>query len=254
MMTKTGPGASHSQIASVLRQRIGSGQYPPGSPIPSTRELEDEFGSSPTTVQRAIRTLKAEGLLEGVAGVGVFVRERRPVIHVSSSYVTQVGDQPRATWRTEAERLGMRGTQTLAHVGSVTAPEEISNLFRFEVGTTVAVRRRVMMLDDNPVQLADSYYPLDIAQGTPLVEPRKLQGGTIATLERLGFTLGDFEEQVSARMPTPDERQQLRLAEGVPVMVLVRTTYTADERPIEVDHNVLAADRHLLNYRLPVSG
>ncbi|MGH3907002.1 MAG: GntR family transcriptional regulator [Pseudonocardiaceae bacterium] len=246
-----GPGAGHTKIANALRQRIASGQYRPGASIPSTRELEEEFGSSPTTVQRAIRALKSEGLLEGVAGVGVFVRNRRPLMHMSSSYVTQVGEQPRATWRTEAERLGMRGTQELGHVGSVAAPEEIGDLLGVEAGATVVIRRRVMLLDDEPVQLADSYYPLNIAQGTPLVEPRKLQGGTIVVLEQLGFALGDFDELVSARMPTPEERQGLRLAEGVPVVVLVRTTYTTDELPVEVDHTVLAADRHRLSYRLP---
>jgi len=251
MMAKIGPGASHSQIASTLRHRIVSGQYLPGSPVPSTRELEEEFGSSPTTVQRAIRTLKTEGLLEGVAGVGVFVRKRRPVIHMSSSYVTQVGDQPRATWRSEAERLGVQGTQELVHVGSVTAPEEVADLLGVEAGATVTVRRRVMLLDDEPVQLADSYFPVSLAQGTPLVEPQKLRGGTVAALERLGFTLGDFEERVSARMPSSEERQQLRLAEGAPVMLLVRATYTVDGQPVEVDRTVLSAERHLLRYRLP---
>lgn len=251
MMATIGPGASHTTIATALRQRIANGQYPPGAPIPSTRELEEEFNSSPTTVQRAIRALKTDGLLRGVAGVGVFVRERLPVMHVSSSYVTQSGGQPRAMWRTEAERLGMRGTQELTHVGSVAAPEEIGDLLGVEAGTTVVVRRRAMLLDDEPVQLADSYYPLDIAQGTVLVEPGKLPGGTVSVIEQLGYPLGDFEERVSARMPTPEERRGLRLADGVPVVVMVRTTYTTEERPVEVDHHVLAADRHQLSYRLP---
>ena len=115
----------------------------------------------------------------------------------------------------------------------------------------MVVRRRIMLLDDEPVQLADSYYPLDLARGTPIAEPRKLPGGTVAALEHLGLELGDFEEHVSARAATPQERQALHLADGIPVLVLTRTTYTTDGQPVEVSQAVLAADRHQLIYRLP---
>jgi DNA-binding GntR family transcriptional regulator len=42
-----------------------------------------------------------------------------------------------------------------------------------------------------------------------------------------GLELGDFEEHVSARTGAPEERQALHLADGVPVLVLTRTTYTS---------------------------
>lgn len=93
----------------------------------------------------------------------------------------------------------MRGTQELTYVG------EVADLLAVEPGSTVVVRRRVMSLDDEPVQLADSYYPLDLVRGTPIGEPGKLPSGTVAALERLGLELGDFEEHVSARAATPEE-------------------------------------------------
>ncbi|MGH3428776.1 MAG: UTRA domain-containing protein [Mycobacteriales bacterium] len=43
----------------------------------------------------------------------------------------------------------------------------------------------------------------------------------------------------------------MRLADGVPVLVLTRTTYTTDGQPVEVSRAILAADRHQLTYRLP---
>ncbi|MGH3550768.1 MAG: GntR family transcriptional regulator [Pseudonocardiaceae bacterium] len=155
------------------------------------------------------------------------------------------------TKRAVAAHLGMRGTQELTEVGEVAAPEDIGGLLGVEPGSTVVVRRRVMLLEDEPVQLADSYYPLDLVRGTPIAEPRKLSGGTVAALERLGLELGDFEEHVSARAATPADRQALRLAEGVPVLILTRTTYTTDGQSVEVSRAILAADRHQLTYRLP---
>ena len=42
--------------------------------LPSRIRLADEYGVSHMTIQRAIDTLKDEGLLYSVAGLGVFVR------------------------------------------------------------------------------------------------------------------------------------------------------------------------------------
>lgn len=247
----TPPVARYQQVADRLRDAIVAGEYPPGQALPSESVLAEQYGLNRTTINKAVRLLAAQGLVTVEHGRGAFVRIPRPVIHVSTSYVTQVGDQPRASWHSEAERLGMRGTQKLTDVGEVAAEDDIGGLLGVEPGSAVVVRRRVMLLDDEPVQLADSYYPLDLARGTPIAEPRKLPGGTVAALERLGLELGDFEEQVSARAATPAERQALQLADGIPVLVLTRTTYTTGGRPVEVSRAVLAADRHQLTYQLP---
>jgi GntR family transcriptional regulator len=247
----TPPVARYQQVADRLREAIVVGEYPPGQALPSESVLAEQYGLNRTTINKAVRLLAAQGLVTVEHGRGAFVRIPRPVMHVSTSYVTQVRDQPRASWRSEAERLGMRGTQELRDVGEVAVADDVGGLLGVAPGSTVIVRRRVMLLDDEPVQIADSYYPLDLARGTPIAEPRKLLGGTVAALERLGLELDDFEEQVSARAATPVERQALRLADGVPVLVLTRTTYTTDGRPVEVSRAILAADRHQLTYRLP---
>ncbi len=247
----TPPIARYQQVADRLRQAIVAGEYPSGQALPSESVLAEQYGLNRTTINKAVRLLAAQGLVTVEHGRGAFVRIPRPVMHVSTSYVTQVGDQPRASWHSEAQRLGMRGTQELTEVGEVAAAEDIGGLLGIEPGSTVLVRRRVMLLDDEPVQLADSYYPLDLAQDTPIAESRKLPGGTVAALERLGLQLGDFQEQVSARPATPEERQALQLADGIPVLVLTRTTYTTDGQAVEVSRAVLASDRHQLTYRLP---
>lgn len=245
------PAARYQQVADHLREAIAAGAYTPGQALPSESVLAEQYALNRTTINKAIRLLAAEGLVTVEHGRGAFVRTQRPVMHVSASYVTQIGNQPRASWRSEAERLGMRGSQTLTHVGDVAADENVAAILGIEPGSTVTVRRRVMLLDDVPVQLADSYYPADLAHETPLAEPTKLPGGTVAALESLGLELGDFEERVTARGATPEEREALHLDDGVPVLVILRTTYTTDGRPVEVSPAVLAADRHQLIYRLP---
>lgn len=247
----TPPTSRYQQVADQLREEIIAGEYPPGQALPSESVLAEQYGLNRTTINKAVRLLATQGLVTVEHGRGAFVRTQRPVMHVSASYVTQVGEQPRASWRSEAERLGMRGTQKLTHVGEIAVDEDVADALGVEPGSIVVVRRRVMLLDDEPVQLADSYYPLELVRGTPIAEAHKLPGGTVAALERLGLQLGDFEEHVSARAATPEERKTLRLAEGVPVIILIRTTHTTDGRSVEVSRAVLAADRHRLSYRLP---
>lgn len=50
---------------------------PAGARLPSTRALVAEHGASPVTVQKALRRLAAEGLVEARPGVGTFVRTVR---------------------------------------------------------------------------------------------------------------------------------------------------------------------------------
>ena len=46
------------QIADVLRGRIASGEYAPGSALPAITALADEFGVTTNTVRKALRILK----------------------------------------------------------------------------------------------------------------------------------------------------------------------------------------------------
>jgi GntR family transcriptional regulator len=113
------------------------------------------------------------------------------------------------------------------------------------------VRRRLLKADGVPVQLSDSYYPADLAAGTELAQPSKLRGYTVAALGRLGIDVNRFHDELQLRMPTPHETRALRLGKGVPVVRLLRTTYAADGRPVEVADQLLAGDRHVLSYDIP---
>lgn len=59
------------QAAEVIKQRIKRGIYLPGQQLPSLRALSTDLNLTLPAVQRAIRQLEAEGLLESQHGVGV---------------------------------------------------------------------------------------------------------------------------------------------------------------------------------------
>ena len=58
----TGDRAIWLQLSEQLARRIVTGVYPPGSKLPSVRELAAEAGVNPNTMQRALAQLEQDGL------------------------------------------------------------------------------------------------------------------------------------------------------------------------------------------------
>ncbi|MGH3570102.1 MAG: GntR family transcriptional regulator [Pseudonocardia sp.] len=243
----------YRQIVDALRAEIKSGLLMPGDLIPSNAAIMDRFKVASSTAQRAVRTLTAEGLVESVVGRGVFVRRKRPWRVVSSRYIPIPPEGERDRWTTEAEKDGQRADQRITFVGEVDPPDDVAdNLGLADAGRTV-VRRRVMFLDDDPVELTDTYYPADLVRGTRITDVRKIPRGARAVLADLGYPPRRALETVYTRMPSPDESRALQLSAGTPVFEVVRTVLTDEDRPIEVDVMVLGGHRNRLEYEVPVS-
>lgn len=76
VMATTAAGAErlrYQRIAADLREKIRSGSLPPGSRLPSVRELMAAHGVAMTTVRHALQVLIAEQLIHSAQGVGTFV-------------------------------------------------------------------------------------------------------------------------------------------------------------------------------------
>lgn len=64
------------QVRAIVRARITAGDYPPGSRLPSTNTLSQEFGVATRTVRKALAPLVEEGLIEVRPGWGTFAARR----------------------------------------------------------------------------------------------------------------------------------------------------------------------------------
>jgi GntR family transcriptional regulator len=65
---------TYREIADDIERRIRVGEFPPGTAIPSYRELSRQYAKSVTMVQRSVAMVIDRGLCVGRPGVGVFVR------------------------------------------------------------------------------------------------------------------------------------------------------------------------------------
>ncbi|MHC0432028.1 GntR family transcriptional regulator [Streptomyces sp. O3] len=80
-MPQASPRGTYMQISESLRQKIAKGKI--SEALPSEAELMAAYGVGRSTVGRALKALKAEGVIESVQGAGWFVAgtgDRRPLV------------------------------------------------------------------------------------------------------------------------------------------------------------------------------
>ena len=68
------------QLTQQLTRRIITGVYPPGSRLPSVRELAAEAGVNPNTMQRALAQLDQDGLAKADRTAGRLVTQDTEVL------------------------------------------------------------------------------------------------------------------------------------------------------------------------------
>lgn len=73
--TFSGDRPVYMQLAQRIRNNVVTGVYPPGSQIPSVRQLAVTAAVNPNTVQHAFAELESEGLLVSKGTTGRFVTE-----------------------------------------------------------------------------------------------------------------------------------------------------------------------------------
>lgn len=172
-------------------------------------------------------------------------------VSASAPYVAPRRAGERDAWTEEAKQRGGHGSQRIVHAGEVLAPAEVATALGMEPGEAVVVRRRVMLLDGVPVELTDTYYPVNVARGTRLAETSKIPGGAVTLLATLGFEPRRVHEEVSARLADADERQALELPVGAPVLCMTRVTEDA-ACPFQVDISVFPAAGQRLRYDMRI--
>ena len=90
------------QVATHLKQRIVTGELPPGSKLPGGRDLALEYGINPNTAARIYQELEREGVCMTRRGTGTFVTEREDRIRVMKEHMAR-----QATDRFLAELAGL---------------------------------------------------------------------------------------------------------------------------------------------------
>ncbi|MFD9061448.1 GntR family transcriptional regulator [Kitasatospora purpeofusca] len=238
-------------VADALREQIRSGVLRAGEALPTGRELAGRFNVSPKTAVAGVDILKGEGLVIGEQGGRRRVRSVRRITWNLSEFERGHRRDSHALddWATAIKDAGREPRETIAKTTELAEPQ-IAEWLRIMAGDEVVKRSRVRWVDDEPFQLSISYFPGTIARGTLLDEDREISapGGV---LRHIGHPQTHVRDEISTRMPTPEETDLLQLPMGTPVIQHVRIGYGA-EVPVRVMITIAPGDRHLIVYEMEV--
>jgi GntR family transcriptional regulator len=245
----------YQDVLDELRSSIVEGRLEPGTRLPSENELAERFGTSRPTVRRALALLKADGLVTSEQGRGVFVRSKPHVrLLLSGANFRRHRREGVSGFSAQVREQGQLPEQRILEVGLAHAPREVVSRLGGDEGGKVVVRRRLFVVNEEPVALCDSYFPRHLADGTALAGQDNIEGGAYGLIEdpdgpirrHLERSIDDLE----CRMPTPHESDMLRLSPGVPIVRVLRTVFDADDEAIEVQDTIAAADKHQFRYEV----
>lgn len=249
---------SYRELAMQLRDAIQRGEYPQDSTLPKQEEIAATNGVHVNTVRLAVRLLEAEGLVTPVRRRGTVVRLRAPMKRLG------IERYAKSKWKyglvafgadREASGRSWQPTDQTNTVQKTEADVEVAEALRLEPGAPVYERARLVKDAGKPTHTLVSYYRPEDVEETPLVDPipgPAGHGGGFTVLTLQGLEPDSITETIRARMPTPDEIQTLELPAGEPVVVLHRTTYARDDRPVEFARGIHAASRFAWTYTFKI--
>ncbi len=211
-----------------------SGDLAPGAQLPSTQQLVQRYAAANATIQRALAALKDEGFVYSQVGKGVYVRDKQPFVVQVASYFA-----PSPTGY----------SYRLLDVTERQPPAEITHALNLTDDGRAVVRKRLLLHDGDPVELSSSYYPAEIATGSPLAGRSRISGGAPHVLATLGYPQRNFTDRLSARLPTTEELETLELPGDVPVIRQFRVIYSDQHRPVEASILIKGAHRYELLYQ-----
>jgi len=227
----------YAQVIDELRRRIESGEYPPGSLLPSEHQLSDEFQIARPTVVRALRVLRQDGWIETQQGKGSFVRGRPALAGLESP---RTGEQ--ALNRDESREPG-----DLIEAGITTPPARVAALLGAAGKDEVLARRLLIRQDGEPSELVTWWVPAALAEGTDLGTAEPLHGGVRGHLSRRkGVRVDHVLEQVTARHPSGQESKLLGVGKSAPMLAMYVAARDASGGPVLVLEVVMPGDRHEL--------
>jgi GntR family transcriptional regulator len=213
-----GPKPKHAQLRDILR-RLAEEELPPGSPIPSERDLAEQYRVSRITVRAAVGQLVAEGLLTRAKGRGTFTARRRLDAQL---YLESFTDDMRKRGMTPA-------TEVLTCIEAI-PPEAAASALGLQSRERAYQLVRLRRADGVPLAVERGWY-------NPRIVPELRHHDLSASLYTLmadsyGIQLDHATQTVWAESADSDTAKLLGIRKGSSLLVFRRVT-SSNGRPVE---------------------
>lgn len=229
------------QVEHVIRQRITSGEYAPGSQIPSENELSREMGVSRVTVREALRELVRDNMLVKVQGKGTFVAQHPstglPAMKFTG-FLEELYDQ--------VQKVSVKDVE----VSRIPVTDDLRKLLDLGPGESELLRiKRLRYVNDAPYAYTVNFLPLEI--GNQIQEKDLYRVPLLWILqEQLKIPITRAHETVEAAAADPEVSERLDIPLLYPVMHVKRVMFTERDRPLELVESYYRADRYQYSVNL----
>lgn len=239
MLGKHNPLPLYQQLKAVIEDRIVSGDWLPGTQVPSERELCEQFKISRITVRQAIAELATEGRLTRTQGRGTFVAS--PRIEQRLSNLTG--------FTQDMQARGQRPGAKVIQLETTLALPNIVRALQLRPGDCVVVLKRLRLADGEPVAVETDYLPDAVCHN--LIKER-LDGRSLYDILRKSYNIQPTraEQQLAAIACPAAEARLLNVRKGTPVLHIHRTTFGRDGRPFETVESFYRGDKYVFHAEL----
>lgn len=239
------PVPLYYRLASVLREKLVSGEYDVGGRLPTENQIATAYGISRITVRQAIESLAREGWLRRRRGQGTFVAEQ--LVAKESVRLTCVLD--------DLETAGLSTDLEVPEWRYLPAAANVAAQLGLDPGTEVLCYARRLLADGAPFSFSRGYMPVEI--GRTLTRDDLLRTPLLTLLERsTGLRVERGEQIIEATLADPPVATLLEVHVGTPLLLLQRVISTADGRPVEFRLTYQRGDRarYVLRLRRTAAG
>ncbi len=223
----------YQQLFLSLQNRIDSGEWLPGSKIPTEQELCDEYDVSRITVRKAVTELVRSGFLVKHQGKGTFVVERAkpPKKALMNNYSSMC----RAEGRTPgAQFLGLEIVVPNEKERAFFGSENLKNVFRL---------RRLRTADGIPVALENLTFPSSFS----FLLDADFSRSMFDILIENGQIPERFQREISICSANDEEHRLLNVPLHSPLLLVDETLRGEGEAPIYMAHNIICGESfHLM--------
>ncbi|MEU6213106.1 GntR family transcriptional regulator [Streptomyces sp. NPDC047023] len=239
---RTGP--PYLLVAAAFRRLIADGEWPAEFRLPSRNVLGAKYGVGENVVRRAQELLITEGLLEGRAGSGTYVRAQEEQVPMGRCPAPGYPSAP----------LAPEGVASWEAQSTAKFPAPAAVAARLDIAAEAhCVRTAYEFLDASrrPVMLSTSWEPMAITGKSSVVLP---DGGPFAgrsvvdRMAHLGIRVVRTVERPRPVQVDRDQAQQLGIPAGTLATLIERTYYDDVGRPVETADLLIPAHRWALAY------
>jgi len=221
------------QIQTQLLHKIQSGQLRAGDALPSEEELGRIFDVSRMTARHALQALKSQGFASRHKGQGTFVsqpRVEKDIAHLSG-------------FTAEMHALGMKPTSRILQAETIPAEADVAARLGIPLGSPIFHLRRLRLADNVPVAIEEVWLSQQLFPGIDKLDFVRLS--LYQTLrEQYGIRVTRADEVLEARSASRREAELLQIAPRSSLLVMSRTLWSADGKPVESAHSLYRGDRY----------